>query len=220
MKFKFIPILILTTLLAGCDVIEFTNESHKPGLEGSIDSKTKIITYFDGDNIDKNALTAHELTFIAEEDEAVIDKQNPNKLKDYIVDADNIVANIDRAEEISTFYHFEENANLGNGIKIGYPSDLVDGRLNFSFSVKVRACEVYGYIRYGLLGVEEGNKIVVDENVALSANGSRFIRLPYKDKFEELEQKVCSFNFANEENILELCAYGKRAVITKIVIYS
>ena len=217
---NFFFVALAAISLSGCEMIELTTQSYKPGLNGSVESKPKTIAYFDGDNIAKESLTAHELTFIAEEDEVAINKENPSELKQYIVDNENIIKSIDKAEEISTFYHFEENANLGNGLKLGYISDLVNGNLDFTFNCKIKAAEVYGYLRYGLKGYEEGNKIVVDDNSAISANGSRFIKLPYKENIADLEQKVCAFNFANEENILQLCVYGKRAVITKIVVYS
>ena len=221
MKLRRLFIVALASLLlTGCDFIELTKDSHKPGLDGSVESKTKTITYFEGDAIGKSSLTAHEITFDIADEEVVISKDEPNALKEYIVDNENIIQSVDRAEEISTFYNFEESEKLDSGIKVGYASDSVNGNLNLSFNCKIKACEVYGYLRYGLRGLEQGNEIVIDENAAISANGSRFIKLPYSPELDQLEQKVCSYNFANEDNLLQLCVYGKRAVITKIIVYS
>ena len=220
MKLKTLPIILAIFALTGCNIIEFSKDSHEPGPVGSVESRQQTIAYFDGDHIEKGSLTAHELTFIVEEDEVSIDKKNPSALKDLIVDNDNIIQSIDKAEEISTFYSFEENANIGNGLKVGYTSDLVDGNLNFTFNCSVKAAEITGFIRYGIKGLEEGNVLVVDENAAISANGSRYVRLPYNKDVSALEQKTCSFNFLSDGNTLKINVYGKRAVITKIVVYS
>lgn len=221
MKIKSLAIIAATFLLTGCNVIELTRESHNPGIDGSVESKDKTITYFDGDTINKDGLTAHTLTFkVDSEEEIVINKDNPNSLKDYINDPDNVLQSVDKAEEISTFYSFEENTNIGHGLKVGFTSDLVNGNLNLTFNCAVKAAEVTAYLRYGLKGTEYGNTLIIDENAAICANKSRYIKLPYQEEVDQLQQKVCSFNFGSEQNLLNISVYGKRAVITKIVVYS
>lgn len=216
---KKVFLLIFPLILSGCTV-NFIKDPHAPGLDNSSSVYKRNNSFYGGDSINKAALTAHEITFVETEDEIDFIESNIDTFTTYCIDNDNIIQSVESLNDVSTFFHSEENEALSSGIKVGYPSKSVNGDINFLLAANCRALEVFAYPRYGVIFDGEGSKIEIDsEKTGISANGSSYIAVATNQEFENLQITTCSFNFASESNKLNINVYGARVVITKIIIY-
>lgn len=226
---KKIGFLLLTTLLiTGCNYISITKEEHTPGLDNSsydgIIGRDNNVSYFNGDTFDRESAIAHEITFKETEDNVEFTMDKVQNFKDIIIDNDNIVSDVLNLKEVASFRNSEKVQGVSSGVRVGYPSDVIDGKLSLKFNISYKSCDIFAYPRYGLSYVEEGTKELIDELPAISANGSRYIKVNNEngeiaDEISNIQSKTCSYNFAIEKDTLDLVVFGSRAIIYKIILY-
>ena len=219
MKKSLILLLPIAIFLTSCEkiVVGYTNGDHSAGLDRSLSGSTNSqpsYEYFSGDTFDDTSNQFFTLTFDYSKSYSNIAKEELAPL------INSSEASYFNEAVASSYVGTKENINLF----IGADSSYVDGSLTLSFNMLIQnviitACPYY----YESAGFEE--KIVVDSDVAISVNDSRYIRLttPLDNegnlKEEESRFTECRYHLASESNEVTFKVGPKRAFIKSIKLF-
>lgn len=204
---KWALFFILPCFLTACD-LSLSKEDLTPGVGNDFSN----IEFYQGDVLD----TAGHTSFVLE-----ILGSDESSFENGHIFASN-------TEIMSTFKSHEQLVGIGeefknvsqseNGIQIGNFSHNLFGEMTINLASNVTMVEIYATPRAKEIAVETGYEMQVDENVAISVNDSKYIKL---DCVNYEEDTICKYQLSEDgSNSISLSVFGERAIISKIVLYN
>lgn len=215
----FIPMLLLITSCDGLKVDYHNGMSHEPGFDNqTIQSSEPVVNYSYQQNgsFDETGLEKVTIKFkgISVSDSDVI---NLETIKGYL-DIDKQGYEIDIVSEPRHFGTKNEGfAFLGNQFvdEVGEMTLVAPNNIK---NVVVKAKQ-YSYLDSSF----NNNKLVIDEDVAISVNESAFVKLSdpvlNDDQDEITNDTECKFTLATPNDHITIRAGKKRAVLEEISLY-
>lgn len=210
MKKKLFLLLPISLLLSGCLNVAMNNDHHEGGLfeNGSkVDNSFKY-EYYTGDSFKETAYTLHSLKMRT--DVTTLAINNSDDLLNYMIDEDSILAGATEMKEI---------ARNKKGLRVGDAKANLIGELTLNLNVNFRAVKVHAYPFSITRDTLENSEFLVDTDVALSVNKSKFIKLDSTVTDEEVTLQEASFLLDSQSTTFNLRVGSQRAVITQIDFY-
>lgn len=217
-KFRLSYLIPLAFLLAGCEVIGFSDVDRDEGLEDG-DIEEEVIEYYDGygDSFDPEDYDSFTFTFDDSVSEQGSDftEENQDEILDYLSgEPEGAFCSIEEAKYVA----------LGvGGLKIGSSNSLVNGVLdmNISSPVNISYIEIYAKPRSARIGSQTGSYDSIDSPVSVAVNDSKYVRIDTDfEAIEDIEETTCSYEIDEEIDHLKIEVHGKRAILTQIVVYT
>lgn len=224
MKKKLFLLLTIPSiiLLASC-TITFTNDASDLSIYGSTSSSENSlqnIEYFDGDSFE-DSVYEHKVTIDCTNEHTTVGA--------YYSLAEDIFAAMNQDPTEGVIDSFSENTQYvgkgDGGLLIGHNLEKLNGLLSFELksSVPAKAIKVHARPRAheyydGQYG--ENKKLSIDQ-VALSVNGSKYIKLNNDyTEFSDIEDTVCGV-IVSETGVsqVSISAYNMQAIIHTIDIF-
>lgn len=212
MKKKLFVLALSAFLLSGCQMIKFIPDEKEEGFEDdSQKPETRVIEYFDGDQLETLGHTSHIVTFKANEENAQPVLTDEAAVKNVMEDADSFVTGVTNISNVSQFH----------GLKIGHLNNLIDGSITFTLSANLTGVEIYARPRSSVVASGEAITPVIDNKVALNVNGSKYIKVKCDyTTVEDIKDTKLSYKISGDIlNEITINAVHERAEITKIVFY-
>lgn len=216
-KFLVLPLLLCLT---GCQTFEvgYDEFEHDKGLDKSVSGNSySAITYsyYGGDQyaINTNLETAN-ITFagINTNDSNVTDIE---KLNSYVVsDKENFFETIENPYNVGTNEEF--------GLYLGVSSTYAHGEMTLVLNKDIKNIEIVATPYYFYRDAWNEEELVVDQDSAISVNGSPFIRLSTSvNEAGVVNETTCKYqNYASEnKNKVTLRVGPTKAFIKKITLY-
>ena len=219
MKKGLLLIACTSLLLSGCGEVTFgynRDDTHSAGLdhETSYDAGASkpVYQYYEGDSLNNEGLNKANLTFIGITDSRT-DIRDLTMINSYVsIDQEIFVG----AEEAYYFSTKSEGFAF-----LGADSSYVDGKLVLAFNTNIKNVEIvarsYSYLKTAF----NENSVLIDHEVALSVNDSKYIKL--KDDLDEDHQMAvttnCSYSLSAPSDHIVIKAARRRAIIEKIILY-
>lgn len=207
MKFKKWSILfILPLFLSACD-LSLSKEDLTPGVGMDVFN----IEFYQGDNINTDGHEFFTLEPLAADESSFADGH-------IFASNTEIMSAFNNHEQlVSIGEEFKNVSQSENGIQIGNFSHNLFGEMTINLDSNVTMVEIYAKPRAKEIAVETGYEIQVDQNVAISINESKYIRL---DCVNYEEDTICKYQLPEDgTNSISLSVFGERAIVSKIVLY-
>ena len=220
MKKKGLLLIPFAILLASCDQVTFgfSQGLHSAGMEGSFNTSSKkeapdSYSYYAGDIIETEGKNEANITFTIDQTESFLDVSKLNDL---------ITSDVDASELSITP---KECANVGsnenNGLFIGADSTYVDGYLILGFDKAIKDIKIEASPYYYLKNAWNEDTLVIDQDVAISVNGSGYVKLSSElnESGDKVNLTTCRYHLSGNDNEVMIKVGPRRAFINKITLY-
>ena len=219
MKKKTYLLLPIALLLTSCGEITIgfsQGDTHSAGFDrpvSSQDTAKPSYSYINNTSLDNAGLNAATLTF-ANIEQSDSDIQNLEKIQSFLVFDQNIFTDVANP-------HYFGVKNDEQIVYLGADSTYVDGEITFNFNTAIKNVEITAKQYFYVETAFNEDKLMVDEEVAISVNDGGFIRLD-GEKDEEnhtVNPVVLGYHLATESQTIKIKVGKRRAIIEKIVFY-
>ena len=223
MKNKFL-FLLPCVLLTSCGLISFSNlpydegfndGKHHGGNPAVFESEENRITDQQFAALTEG-LTSHTFSFNENTQNSQPELKTEQEVRSIMVDEDSVVSEISNIKNVNQFH----------GLKIGNLNPAVNGTIKFGLSVYCSYVAVMIKPRSTIVYSEELEEHVIDKDLGLSVNGSKYLRINTDfSTIDSIKETPCYFRFKNESGddtsvtSLDLSVVYQRAEITSIIIY-
>ena len=220
---KVLLLLPAMLLLTGCQDITFMfsqNDTHPAGLDQGSGSNSQVpnesYSYYPGDSVVDDApgrpLNTANLTFKDIKDSKT-DIKDVEEIKSYFNDTNNILTSI----ENPLFFSTKSDGTAFLGVESTYSQGKMT--LNFASPIYhvVVTARAYSYINYSF----NEEKLIIDQDVAISANEKGYIKLSNaaNEANNASKSSECSFAFSTPVNKITFKVGKQRAILEKIAVY-
>ena len=211
MKKKLLLLSLSAFLLTGCH-ISFLREEKEEGFEDDDHGgTTRVIEYYEGDTLELEGHIVHAVNFLANEENSQPVLSDNESVLAVLEDSTSFISEVTNISNISQFH----------GLKIGNLSDSVDGTITFKVNADVYAVEIYARPRSNLVASMEATVPVIDSQVALNVNDSKYIKVNCDfEQIEDITDSKLTYLINSEiKNEITVTAVHERAEIMQIVFY-
>lgn len=211
----FVPICVL---LVSCEkfVVGYTKDPHSAGLDHSMSSNNNgknSYEYFAGDFFEEGNVLCN-ITFKDHETASNIAKDDVAPILTFDTPVSSFMCEVSEASYVGT--------KEGIGLFIGADSSYVDGYLSLTLShdvvnIVIEATPYY----YESNGFEEESQLVVDDEVAIAINNTRYIKV-LNNKSEDgltIKSTTCSYHLSSPSKEITIKVGPKRAFIKSIKLF-
>ena len=204
-------------MITSCDVLRvgYTGEQHSAGIANSGSASqqtyTESYSYFSGDSITTEGKKVANITFRAEDGLSDISIDKVNEL--ISCDVDGLFA--------GTVDTFNVGTREDAWLFIGTSSSYSDGFLTLGFNSAIKDVLIEATPYYYEDNSWNNEELVIDQNVCVAVNTSRYIKLSSLTNQENTEVNTteCRFHFEESQNQIKIKAGGQKAFIKKITLY-
>ena len=214
-KYLLIPIVFLLTSCGEINIGFSDGDTHSAGFDRSVSSQNNDLpsfSYMNNMSLDNSGLTKATLTF-ANMDKSVSDIQDLEKIQSFF--------NIDQAIISGVENPHHVGVKDGGPFYLGAESTYVLGELTLKFNVNIKNVEITAK-QYNYLDLSYNqDKLVVDEEVAISVNDSGYIRVEGAVNQEEhtVASTVCAYRLSEQSDSISIKVGKRRAIIESIALY-
>lgn len=221
MKKKLFIIPMMIAVLGGCSInVGITDESHDKGTS----HKEISFEYFEGDTIDESLYTKAVINMPKYKTPADFHghKETVDGQEVMVTPATEVVNYLGEQPDIlESVINPQDVGNTELGLKIGNLITYINGGITFSFKKNIAAVRISAQPRSAISYEMDQVKEEIDQETAISVNGSKYIMLNSDfDSIENIVDTECNYVLPEASKTVTLAVGKFRAIISSITVYT